>query len=283
MGFTRREFLKGAAALAAGSAAPARATAGEGTRIEEPVFRVPGLHPALDGLRVAQLSDVHCGASTPPERILDAVRRANALRPDLIVLTGDYLARQRRGVALVRSLLAGFAAPTVAVLGNHDHWVDPGGAARALASHGYAVLRNQHTTLTLRGEPFTVIGIDDLLTGHARPEQALAGAGRGSRIALAHGPRTADLLRQLGEPLVCFAGHTHGGQINVPGLTRFMLRAFAREPYARGAFRLGPVQLYVNRGLGNSALRIRVDSDPELTLATLRCAERAPAPPQRAA
>jgi predicted MPP superfamily phosphohydrolase len=237
---------------------------------ERPVFALPGLDPAHDGLRVAQLSDFHVGDRTQPETIRDAIARANAFEPDLVVLTGDYLCRKRSGIGLMRDLLGGLLAPTVAVLGNHDHWVSATGAARALAAHGYAVLRNQNTTLTLRGAPFTVIGIDDLLSGEARPRQALAGARSGSRLVLAHGPKTADELRRLGEPLLCLSGHTHGGQIHIPGLTSLMLRALAQEPYERGLFRLGLVQLYVNRGIGNSALRIRVNSDPEVTLAVLR-------------
>ena len=274
MALTRRDFLGGGLATAGGLCLPAaaRAQPREETRLEHPVFRVPGLDPAHDGLRVAQLSDLHCGERTPPERIRAAIAEVNALEPDLVVLTGDYVCRHRSGVGLVRDLLGGLAAPTVAVLGNHDHWVDARGTARALARHGYAVLRNQHTTVTLRNAPFVVIGVDDLMTGHARPRQALAGAPRGSRLVLAHGPRTADELNALGEPVLCLSGHTHGGQIDIPGLTRFFLRALAHEPYDRGAFRVGPVQLYVNRGLGNSAVRIRINSAPEITLATLRSA-----------
>ena len=271
MALTRRDFLKGAAAAAlAGAAAPVAARTPARAHPERPVFSLPDLDPAHDGLRVAQLSDFHVGERTRPETIRDAIARANAFEPDLVVLTGDYLSRKRSGVGLVRELLGGLAAPTVAVLGNHDHWVDARGTARALAAHGYAVLQNQNTTLTLRGAPFTVIGIDDLLAGQARPREALAGASTGSRLVLAHGPKTADQLKRLGQPLLCLSGHTHGGQINIPVLTPLMLRALAHEPYNRGLFHLGPVQLYVNRGIGNSALRIRVNSDPEVTLAVLR-------------
>jgi predicted MPP superfamily phosphohydrolase len=275
MAMTRRDFLRGAAAVAvAGTALPAAARTHHPERphIERPTFTLTDLDPAHDGLRVAQLSDIHVGERTPPERIRAAIDEANAFDPDLVVLTGDYLCRDRRGLGLMRDLLGGTEAPTVAVLGNHDHWVDARGAARVLAGHGYDVLRNQNTTLSLRGEPFTVIGVDDLLTGHARVRDALAGARPGSRIVLAHGPKTADQLRRMGEPLLCLSGHTHGGQVNIPGFTSFMLRAFAHEPYDRGLFRLGQVQLYVNRGVGNSALRIRVNSDPEVTLITLRSA-----------
>jgi uncharacterized protein len=268
---SRRDFLKGALACAAASAAvPAAASGHDAPAIERPTFVLPGLDPAHDGLRVAQLSDLHVGDRTPPERIRAAIADVNAYRPDLVVLTGDYLCGERRGLGLMQEQLGGLEGPVVAVLGNHDHWVDGPGAARVLTAHGYSVLRNQNTTLVLRGAPFTVIGIDDLLTRHARPKEALVGARRGSRLALAHGPKTADHLRRLGERVLCLSGHTHGGQVNIPGFTRFMLRAFAHEPYDRGLFRLGGVQLYVNRGVGNSALRIRVNSAPEVTLATFR-------------
>jgi len=276
MATSRRDFLKTAAGLALAGAAVPAAAQDERTQEERPVFVLPGLDPAHDGLRVAQLSDLHVGPRTPVERLRDAIDRANAFEPDLVVLTGDYLSRERSGVGLVREQLGGLRAPTVAVLGNHDHWVDPRGAARALAGHGYAVLRNQNTSLTLRGAPFTVVGIDDLMSGQARVADALRGASRdGSRIALAHGPKTAEQLQRAGERILCLSGHTHGGQIRIPLLTAFMLRTVAHEPYDRGLFRLGPVQLYVNRGVGNSVMRLRINSAPEVTLATLRRAPSA--------
>ncbi len=288
MAITRRDFLKGAvAAAAAGAALPALpASAGQthATTAERRTFFVEGLDPAHDGLKVVQLSDLHVGPRTPVDRIRDAIARANTFQPDLVVLTGDFLSRETRGVGLMREQLGGLAAPTVAVLGNHDHWVDPRGASRALRALGYAVLRNQNTTLQLRGAPFTIIGIDDRLAGEARPREALRGVPvEGSRLVLAHGPRTADDLRGAGQPLLCLSGHTHGGQVHIPGLTSFVLRAVAHEPYERGLYRLGTVQLYVNRGVGNSALRVRWNSEPEVTLAVLRAAPSAPERPARGA
>ncbi|MBI5069267.1 MAG: metallophosphoesterase [Deltaproteobacteria bacterium] len=273
----RRQFLQGAALLTAGAAvAPAaRAAVDDDPRVQEVEFRLPDLDPAHDGLRVAQLSDLHVGTRTPPERIAAAIALASSLQPDLVVLTGDYLSRGRETVALLPEQLRGLTAPTVAVLGNHDHWVDAAGTTRALSKLGYDVLRNQHTRLRLRGAPLSVVGVDDLLTGHADPERALAGVPRGSRLVLAHGPRTADRLRGAGEPLLVLTGHTHGGQIAIPIVTRLLLSALVREPYLRGHFHLGPVQLYVNRGIGNTAFRLRVNSDPEVTLATLRREEPA--------
>src|SRR5512137_860845 len=125
---TRRQFLLGAAATAAaGAAAPALGADGEVTPEPHEIV-VPDLDPAHDGLRVAQLSDLHVGGLTPAERVREAIAVANGFRPDLVVLTGDYLTRNKGGVTLMRELLGGLEAPTVGTLGNHDRWVDPRGA-----------------------------------------------------------------------------------------------------------------------------------------------------------
>jgi predicted MPP superfamily phosphohydrolase len=169
----------------------------------------------------------------------------------------------------MREQLGGLEAPTVATLGNHDRWVDPRGAGAALEHHGYAFLENQNTTLTLRGAPFTVIGIDDLRTYSADPPRAMKGALPGSRLYLAHVPRTADLLANWGKPMLLLSGHTHGGQVNVPILMP-ALRWMAREPYVQGLYQVGKVQLYVNRGVGNVGLALRLNAPPEVSLLTLR-------------
>lgn len=283
MSVGRRTFLQGAAILgaaAATGAAPVLAEAEEERPRPEPVtFAVPGLDPAHDGLRIAQLSDVHVGPRTSPTVIRRAVEQANAFAPDLVVLTGDYVSHARSEIEGMRALLGGLAAPTVAVLGNHDVWVDPLGAAEALRFLGYEVLENAWTRVRLRGVPFTVVGIGDHFTRREDVAAAVRGLPAGPPpLVLAHGPRTADRLRGLERPLVCLSGHTHGGQINVPILTSLLL-ASMREPYVRGRFQLGDVQLYVNRGIGMSGLRMRLNSPAEVTLATLRRAEPEPGAP----
>jgi len=277
-GFGRRRFLKGAAG--ATGALPVLASARDGLpQAERVTFDVPGLDPAHDGLRVAQLSDVHVGPRTPLAIIRAAIEEANRFQPDLVVLTGDYVSRRREEIQGLRDHLGGLRGPVVAVLGNHDVWVDPRGAAAALRSHGYEVLENAWTEIRLRGVPLSVVGVGDHLTRR----DDVAAATRGlpptgpTPLVLAHGPRTAEKLQALGRPVLCLSGHTHGGQINLPILTPLLL-ASIREPYVRGAYRLGGVQLYVNRGVGMSGIRIRVNSPAEVTLATLRRAEPAPRP-----
>src|SRR5512137_318468 len=115
---TRRQFLLGAAATAAaGAAAPALGADGEVTPEPHEIV-VPDLDPAHDGLRVAQLSDLHVGPLTPVETVRAAIAEANRFRPDLVVLTGDYLSHDKACVALMREQLGGLEAPTLATLGN---------------------------------------------------------------------------------------------------------------------------------------------------------------------
>ncbi|HSM93278.1 MAG TPA: metallophosphoesterase, partial [Anaeromyxobacteraceae bacterium] len=257
----RRSFLKGALAVGAAAALPAAVEAQPVAPRAEPVtFLVPGLDPAHDGLRIAQLSDLHVGARTPAATVQAAIAEANAFAPDLVLLTGDFLSSRRSELDAIREQLGGLAAPAVAVLGNHDHWVDPVGATAALLGHGYEVLENEWTSRSLRGAPLAIVGVGDALTRHEDVARATRGLPAGTTpIVLAHGPRTADRLRALDRPAVCFSGHTHGGQIVLPILTPTWMHALAREPYVRGRFDLGRVQLYVNRGVGNSAFRVRLN------------------------
>jgi predicted MPP superfamily phosphohydrolase len=271
----RRAFLKGALVAGAAAAMPAVAEAARpAVPVDESlVFAVPGLDPAHDGLRVAQLSDLHVGHRTRLETVRAAIAQANAFEPDLVLLTGDFLSSRRSELDAMREQLGGLAAPTVAVLGNHDNWVDPAGATEALRAHGYEVLENDWTSLTLRGAPLPIVGVGDHRTRREDVARATRGLPPGATpLVLAHGPRTADGLRALDRPALCFAGHTHGGQIVLPIVTPTVLQLIQHEPYVRGRYQLGKVQLYVNRGIGLSGIRVRVNCPPEVTLATLRAA-----------
>ena len=210
------------------------------------------LDPAHDGLRVAQISDIHVGAATSSARIAAAIEAINRGEPDLVFLTGDYVTHSEQPIRNIPGLLSGIRAPTFAVLGNHDHWVAPIRVQRALEGCGYQVLRNQHATMKFRSAPLTVVGVNDGLTGQDDVEAALDGApSRGSHLVLAHTPPTVDKL-PAHAGFVQFSGHTHGGQFVVPGVTSAIFK-LAGQPYVRGLYKVRGNLLYVNRGLGFGA------------------------------
>jgi predicted MPP superfamily phosphohydrolase len=230
---------------------------------------VPGLDPAHDGLRIAHLTDLHVGMLTPAPKIRRAISRAARERPDLTVLTGDYLCYSPRFLPRLRELIAGIEGPAIAVLGNHDYWTDPDGVRRAFESLGISVLRNQHTVLRASGVPLEVVGIDDAITRHADPERAFRGTQRGrSRIVLTHAPNIADAAAHHG-PSLTLAGHTHGGHVNIPRLTAAVVRRFGTR-YLAGFYPVRGSLLYVNRGIGSSTVPVRAGAPPEVALLTLR-------------
>lgn len=230
---------------------------------------VPGLDPAHDGLRVAHLSDLHVGLLTPHSYIRRAVELAGAERPDLVLMTGDYVCYSPKFIERLGEVTAGLSAPTVCVLGNHDYWTSGSGVTQALTRNHYDVLRNQHTQIELRQVPLTIVGIDDAITGHADTARAFRGVPRhGSRLVLTHAPSLADAAAAHGSSLI-LAGHTHGGHVFIPRVTASLL-ARAGNPYLAGFYRVGESLLYVNRGVGSSSVPIRAGAPAEVSLLTLR-------------
>jgi hypothetical protein len=239
--------------------------------LSEHVLHMPHMHAEHDGLRVAQLSDVHVGQATSSIRIRRAVEAVNAESPDLVFLTGDYVTHSPKPLPRVRELLAGLKGPVFVVLGNHDHWVNAPYLREGFERLGYTVLQNEHRLVNVRGAPVTVLGIDDGLTGRDDVEATFRGAPEsGTRLVLAHTPPTVEKL-PADAGLVQFSGHTHGGQFIVRGITEAIFRR-AGQPYIRGHYRVNGNHLYVNNGLGFGfgGPYLRRGSEPEVAFFTLR-------------
>ena len=244
-------------------------------RISEHEVRVERLDPRHDGVRIAQLSDIHVGNMTPASHVRAAIAAANASRPDLIVLTGDYVCWRRHEVELAGEQLGGLVAPRVlAVLGNHDYFVWGAGVRNALERNGYEVLRNQTTIANVRGAPLAMVGVDDPVTRHDDLDAAFAGAPPNvSRVVLCHAPDRAPAVAQRGADLV-LSGHTHGGQIYIKGITDRIMKRIGLN-FRRGMFDLGgSSKLYVTSGVGFSGVTRRSGegTHAEVAVLTLRCA-----------
>ncbi len=226
------------------------------------------IHPRHDGVRLAHLSDLHVAADLRPRRLVRMVELINEQQPDFALLSGDYVNVTVRGLPRLIEALSRLTVPAWGVLGNHDHWTDAARVERALARSGVRVLRNASATLDLRGAPLHLVGIDDHRTGHADPEAAFQGVpDHGTRLIITHDPNATDAVRERGAALV-LAGHTHGGQVCLPRVTKSIARRIGVK-YLSGFFPVGDGWLYVNRGLG-AALPLRWAAPREIAFITLR-------------
>jgi hypothetical protein len=226
---------------------------------------VSGLAEALDGLRIGLVTDTHFSRTVPAEDIERAVRAALAARPDLIVLGGDYVTwGDRAYVGGAAELLAPLQAPhgVFAVLGNHD---DDRDMPAALAAKGFTVLKDARTRIVVRNEPLEIAGLRFWTRRVDRVAPVLRGA-RGTTILLAHDPRMLREAANLDVPLM-LSGHTHGGQIVLPGLGAVAARRF---PVVAGAGRRENTAIYVSRGVGTVYVPLRFNCPPEVAIVTLR-------------
>jgi len=228
---------------------------------------LPGLAPAFHGYRVLHLSDLHIDASDASAHA--TIAAARSVEYDLCVLTGDYRFRTSgdieptlRGLERLRANLAG---EVFAVLGNHD-------SVRMLPAPedmGITVLMNEHAVLERGGAELYLAGIDDAhFFGVENIEKALAGVPETApTVLLSHTP---EVYRQAAysaiDLLLC--GHTHGGQICLPGGVPVFLDARIPRHLGRGAWRYGDMQGYTSRGAGNSITEARLNCPAEITVHT---------------
>lgn len=238
--------------------------------IERQEIYLRRLPKALDGLRIAHLSDLHYGPIVNPAHLERAIAAANDLRPDFIALTGDYISHDRSYAApcaeLVGRLRARFGV--FAVLGNHDHWTDAALIADLFRAEGITVLLNEGMRVDLEGESFWLAGVNDTMVGLEDLPLAMAGSVDDElKLLLAHNPIILRRAARAGVDLV-LSGHTHGGQVTLrPEKNR---NGLPRRRLLRGLGRRGNTQIYVTRGLGTVVLPIRYGCPPEVSLLELR-------------
>jgi hypothetical protein len=237
--------------------------------VEKELF-IEGLDPRHDGLRIAHLTDIHCGRMTPESHVRAAIELARSSKPDLVMMTGDYVCWRKSEVDVARRQLAGLEPERVfATLGNHDYYAGGDQVAAALAVNGYTVLRNQTRRIELRGAPVYVVGVDDPVTGRHDLDRAFDGAGGdGTRITLCHCPEQLDAIAERGSQLM-LAGHTHGGQVNVRNLFDRLARTIGKRYFAAGIYRRERTTLHLSSGVGFSGVRVRVGPGTRSEVAVL--------------
>jgi predicted MPP superfamily phosphohydrolase len=268
MPVTRRLALKGLLATAVGAVTGASVYGAgyERHRISVTEARLPvrGLPRAFDRLRIALLTDIHHSTIVPAEDVTQAVALANAQNPDLIILGGDYVTlRDRAFMDPVAELLAPLRAPlgVFAVLGNHD---DEREMPDALERHHIVVLKDRRTRIVRDGAGIELAGIRFWSDTVKTIGQVVHGAAD-PVLLVAHDPRRLTEAAALNVPAV-LSGHTHGGQIVVPGLGALAARKF---PIAYGNGHEGGTEIFVSRGIGTVYVPVRINCPPEVVMVTL--------------
>jgi predicted MPP superfamily phosphohydrolase len=234
--------------------------------------RLPDLPPPFDGLKLLLITDPHAGPFVSPRALQQALARLQQLQPDVILLGGDITSSRTRELTAHRDAFALLQAPlgVFAVLGNHDHYTDrPGRVRHGLEELGIEVLHNRSVRLHRGGAKLSLAGVDDWLLGEPDLDAALAEV-TAPTILLSHNPDLFFEAAGRGVALT-LSGHTHGGQIRLPGFP--VLVRQSRYRLDEGRFRTGESELIVSRGLGAVGLPWRAFCPPEGVLITLRGAD----------
>jgi predicted MPP superfamily phosphohydrolase len=244
------------------------------TRIEMELPRWPR---ALDGFRIAQISDVHIGPILDRRFAATVTERLNALAPDLIAVTGDLVDGDVRHLAAEVAPFAALRAPhgIYFVTGNHDYYSGADAWVAGVRRLGMTPLRNARVAIERDGAVFDLAGVEDHHAHFVHPtyrsDVAAALAGRDPArpvVLLAHDPLTFKAAARLGVDLQ-LSGHTHGGQI---WPFKYMVRL--STPFVAGRYRLGDAQLFVSRGTGFWGPAMRLFAPAEIVEITLRAASR---------
>jgi predicted MPP superfamily phosphohydrolase len=237
---------------------------------------VPHWSAELGGMKVVVLADLHIGS---PFNGLDKLHRivatANAMQPDIVLIPGDFVIQGVVGGRFVTpeesaAVLARLSAPlgVWACLGNHDWWLDPLRIRSALEKHGIRVLEDDAAKIQRRDAHFWLVGISDFWEGPHDVRRALTKVGDTAPVLMfTHNPDVFPTI--LGRFSLLIAGHTHGGQVNLPLLGRLVVPSKYGSRYAIGHIVEDRRHLFVSPGLGTSILPVRWRVPPEVTLLEL--------------
>jgi hypothetical protein len=281
MSLSRRKFFGLSAVALAGGALGTSLYEPHETVISQVGVTLKRLPSAFDGIRIAQLSDIHFNSFMTAGHLDRVIELTNALRPDLVILTGDFVtAASHRRERIARAeqawpcanVLRRIQAPSgcFAVLGNHDYETDANVVTEALSvGSRIQVLRNQAIAFEKDGARMWLAGIDNVTRRRAKPDEALRSVPRQECTVVAvHEPDFADEMLKYPVDFQ-MSGHSHGGQIRLPGVGALYLPPWGRK-YPLGHYEIGEFQLYTNRGIGVLGLPMRFMCPPEITIFTLK-------------
>lgn len=239
--------------------------------VEQVQVPVKGLRPALEGFKIVHMSDLHLYPYIQLEFVQKAVAMTNELQPDLVVFTGDFVLETADAIFDLAPALAALNPKfgIFTVLGNHDLWTDAGVVRAGLERAGLPVLINDGLTLGVGNDLLYLAGLDDGWSGYPDLKGALDKLPAGTpAILLAHEPDLADAAVLDGRVSLQLSGHTHGGQVRLPGMGAPILPRLGKK-YDQGLYRVGEMYVYTTRGVGLIGPPIRFNCPPEITEITL--------------
>lgn len=275
-----KRWIAGAAVAAAGTAAYAFLVEPRWLDVTRTRIHLRSLPRSLEGLRVALLTDLHVGHGTSTELIERACRLAIRERPDLIALTGDFASDDAPGFACALGALSVLEAPLgiYAVPGNHDYIVGIERWHEEIAAHPRITdLTNRAIVKEVGGARLCVAGVDDLDEGTPRLEVLPPPEDRDLTLLLAHNPDQAERARRTYDRVdLVVSGHTHGGQVRLPGIGALRNPARHDQLYDEGLRRRPWTQVYTSRGVGTVHLTVRFFCRPEVAILELTSGPRPP-------
>ena len=276
---TRRNFIIGSSAAGLGLATYAGTHGRHQIELTKRTIPIRNLPDAFQGFRIAQISDIHLEEYTEPFYLEEFVRRINALKPDLVLLTGDFISAGPRAFSFAHKaagvcaeILEGLTCPQrYAILGNHDVTVGPEHVIQPLQAHGTPVLVDSYVPIERGKDHIWLSGACDPGTSTCYLDMAIPPMPNAPVIFMAHEPDFVDtVVKHPRFPLIdlMLSGHTHGGQVRLPFLGPLILPTMGKK-YVEGIFHFDHMQLYVNRGVGTVGLPFRFNCPSELTELTL--------------
>jgi hypothetical protein len=273
-------MIGGAAAAGAALGAYAFLVEPRWLQVTRTKIHARGLHPSLEGFRIALLTDLHAGEGTPLSVIRRACRLAVAERPHLVALTGDFAADDAPGFRRVLSALECLDAPygVYAVPGNHDHTVGIEKWHRDVAEHPVVRdLTNRAVMHQVDGARLCVAGVDDYSEGNPDLGVLPPPDERDFTLLLAHDPDQAERARRGYDAVdLIVSGHTHGGQVRLPFVGALRNPAEREDLYEEGLRRRPWTQVYTSRGVGTVHIPVRFLCRPEVAILTLTGETRPP-------